>query len=174
MQTIEEIRAACEIDEDGHWIWTGAVQNGMPKIWAPDFTNLNGALTSQLGRRAVWHIVKRQAIPKRWRVYSTCNISRCLNPQCLACGPTSEWGQHRADSDVLKGNVRVVIAGRLTGRSRSVLSADLIERIQLSPETGRALAAALDISTTTVSRARRGQTPAFQPIGGFTALGGRQ
>ena len=62
---------------------------------------------------------------------------------------------------------------RAIGRARSKLTADLIREIQISPETGVALAARLGMGTTLVSKARRGEARSFQSAGIFSGLGSR-
>lgn len=174
MKTLDEVRGACRIDENGCWIWTGAMQTNMPKMLAPDWTTAEGAMRVQLGRRAVWHILHGNPIPAGHRVFGTCRDVRCLNPKCIDCGPPSKWRKVR--SIVAKRHViSQQLNGRKGGRARTVLTAEMIDEIQQSRETGRALARRMHISEQTVSKARRGQIVCFQPIGGFGAgLGSRE
>lgn len=173
MRTIQEVMGACCIDEDGCWIWTLALQVNMPKMAAPDWTKAGGEMRVQLGRRAVWHILHGAAIPAGWRVFGTCGKTSCLNPECIDCGPKSKWiGYRRAKAKLSR--VAHQMNGRKAGRARTVLTAEMIDEIQSSPETGRQLAARLGISPQTVSKARRGGIVCFQPIGGFgSGLGAR-
>src|SRR5574337_2055907 len=59
---------------------------------------------------------------------------------------------------------------RSTGRARSKLTPDLIAEIQSSPETGEQLAQRLQLSASTVSKARRGEARSFQGAGIFSGL----
>jgi hypothetical protein len=168
MRTIEEVRGRCRIDDiTGCWLWTGATDRGQPKIYAPDWTNRDGALTTQTGQRAVWHMLNQHAIPKRWRVYSTCRTSCCLNPEHLKIGSQTEWGRDSSAWGELKGNIRVQIRNRRTGRARSDLTPETYAEVLASNEKGVEIARRLAISESTVSKARTGAIVCFQPIGGF-------
>ncbi|SDX13662.1 hypothetical protein SAMN05518669_103374 [Variovorax sp. YR634] len=168
MRTLEEVRGRCRIDElTKCWLWAGAVDRGQPKIYAPDWTNRDGALTTQTGQRAVWHMLNHHAIPKRWRVYSTCRTPCCLNPAHLKIGSHAEWGRDSAALGDLKGNIRVQIRNRRTGRARSELTPETYTEVLLSNEKGAEIARRLAISESTVSKARTGALVCFQPIGGF-------
>lgn len=166
--TLDDIKGRCHIDDDGHWIWKGALSEGKwPRIWAPDHTQPGSPMKVQVGRRAVWHVSTGQAIPKGWRVFGTCPVDRCLNPGHMKCGTTAEWGEHVSKSGIHAGNVRRLAAARQLGRKRSVMTAETRMEIITSPETGRALARRLGISEQTVSKVRRGQSVCFEPAGGM-------
>jgi hypothetical protein len=168
MRTIEDVRGACRIDDiTGCWVWTGAVDRGQPKIYAPDWTAHNGAMKTQTGQRAVWHMGNQHAIPKRWRVYSTCRTVCCLNPEHLKVGSQKEWGRDSARWGFLKDDVRVRVRNRRTGRSRSELTPETYAEVLASSEKGVVIAKRLGISDSTVSKARTGAIVCFQPIGGM-------
>lgn len=166
--TLDDIKDRCRIDDDGHWIWTGALSQGKwPRIWAPDHTQPGSPMASQTGRRAVWHVSTGKAIPTRWRVFGTCEMDRCLNPKHMECGTTAEWGAHVSNSGIHTGSIRRLNAARQTGRKRSVLTPDTRMEVITSQETGRAVAQRLGISEQTVSKVRRGHTVCFEPAGGL-------
>lgn len=169
---MDDIKGRCRIDElTGCWLWVGAKSEGWPRIWAPDYTNHGGELSTQTGRRAVWHIKTGQPIPNGWRVFGTCDSAVCLNPAHMVCEPTGAHGQKVAASGRLKGRITRITANRAAGRKRSSLTPELIQIIRESSETGVELQKRLGISRTTVSRVRTRKTLAFDPVGGvFTGL----
>lgn len=170
-KTLKEIRDRCYL-QDGHWLWRGALSEGWPRVAGPEYTRHEGRqVSSQHGRRAVWHIVNKKAIPEGWRVYGTCNERTCLNPEHLVCQPTAERGREIAASGEWKGNMRKITASRASGRRRSHLTPELIDYICNSPKTGKALAEELSLGRTVISNARRGKARSFQAVGGlFTGL----
>lgn len=165
--TLDDIKDRCHIDDDGHWIWKGALSDGRPRIWAPDHTKPGSPMASQTGRRAVWHVSTGQAIPRRWRVFGTCELGNCLNPKHMECGTTTEWGEQLRSSGAYKGSMSRQSAARKTGRARSVLTHETLQEILASNETGRALAARLNVSEQTVSKARHGRLVCFDAVGGL-------
>lgn len=167
MRTLEEIRNACVITEDGHWLWRGSLRHdGRPNIWAPDYTR--GGMQTQSGPRAVWHCSTEKAIPANWRAYGTCDEQSCCNPAHVRCTSEEDYGRWLAKTGAFKGSTRRLLANRAIGRSRSVLSAELIHEIQTSDEIGVALSKRLNIRTSVVSKARRGEMAAFQRAGMFS------
>lgn len=168
MRTIDQVRGACRIDDiTGCWLWAGATDRGQPKIYAPDWTNRDGALTTQTGQRAVWHMLNRHAIPSRWRVYSTCRTQCCLNPEHLKVGSQKQWGMDCAASDALKGDIRVQVRNRRSGQGRSDLTPETYAEVMTSKAKGVELAQRLGVSESTVSKARTGAIVCFQPLGGM-------
>jgi hypothetical protein len=170
--TLDDIKDRCHIDDDGHWIWKGALSDGKwPRIWAPDHTKEGSPMATQTGRRAVWHVSTGKAIPTRWRVFGTCEVDRCLNPAHMKCGTTEAWGAQLQKSGIYAGSIRRQAAARQTGRKRSVLTPETYMEIMGSNETGRALAARLEVSEQTVSKVRNGHLVCFDAAGGlFTGL----
>lgn len=162
---LNDLKERCRI-EDGHWIWVGAFAGIVPRIWAPDYTK-GGAMTSQAGPRAVWHVKTGKAIPEGFRVFRTCDRVGCIAPHCITCQDPTERGREVSASGVLKGSVRHRVNSRKTGRARSKLSPELIETIKTSPELGYVLAGRLGLSKTTVSKVRKHGCPSFEPVGGI-------
>lgn len=163
MRTIDEVMGRCRIDDDGCWIWTGAMSKGLPKVYAPDLGEA-GAMRSQLGRRAVWQMVNEKPVPEGFRVYGRCLKPACLNPECISCGFASQWGAHLSRSIKSRSTVGRQLNSRKIGRSRSVLTPELIAEIQASSETGRAMARRMGVSEQTVSKAKLGKLACFQPL----------
>lgn len=164
--TLDDIKARC-VEQDGCWLWRGAMTNGFPKIFAPDHTNHAGEKTSQPGKRAVWHVKTGKAIPKGWRVFGTCGNKACCSPQHINCQPEKEWGRQIAESGAWKGDMRRIIANRVHSRARTKLTPELIQEITTSRETGAAVARRLNLSKQTVSKARQGKARAYEPVGGL-------
>lgn len=169
MKTIEEIRGRCVITDDGHWLWDGALRpDGRPNIWAPD--HASGKMATQCGPRAVWHCITGRPIKEGWRAYGTCDEKACCNPDHVACTTETAYGKWVASTGAFKGQTNRILANRASSRARSKLSPALITEIQISNETGRALALRLGLQETLVSRARRGQVKVFQSANVFAAL----
>jgi len=168
---LAELRGRCRIDEDGHWIWTGAHSQGYPRVWAPDFTNHHGGMRSQQGRRAVWHLTTGKPIAQGWRVFGTCDERSCMNPGHIVCEPVAKRGAKVAASGVLKGQVRRIIANRATNRKRSRLTPELVSEILTSEKTGQQISRETGLGRTTISRVRQRKALSFVPGGGlFTGL----
>ena len=174
MRTIEEVKGFCRVDDiTGCWVWAGAIDRGVPKIYAPDWSAHNGAMKTQTGQRAVWHITNRRFIPKGWRVYSTCRTACCLNPQHLKAASNAQWGRDRAATGELKGNIKVRTHVRKLGQARSELTHETYIEVMTSTEKGVDIAKRLGITESTVSKARTGVLVCFQPLSGmFTQLVG--
>lgn len=168
--TVEDLRGRCRMVED-HWLWAGAATaDGSPRIWGPDHTN-GGKLSTQTGRRAMWHVKTGKPIPSGWRVFGKCDEPLCINPAHLVCRPVAEQGAHVAKSGRLKGVMRRITANRTTARKRSTLTPELIQLIRSSTKTGKQLQAETGVNRTTISRLRTGKAVAFQAVGGmFTGL----
>lgn len=196
MKTLEEVRGRCFIDDEGHWLWRGAMSAGFPRLYAPDWTatkkrfdaaiaNAEGRRTenalikaaivdamepvmaSQPGRRAVHHIAKGEPLPKRWRAFGTCDEDACLNPDCASAGPGKAVGAQTRRTGRFKGVLKRILANRAIGRKRSHLTPELISEIRASSENGLAIAKRLNLGRTVVSRARVHGTPCHEPIGGL-------
>ncbi len=165
---LEIIKNRCRVDDDGHWIWQGALSNGKwPRIFAPNLAKPGWPMETQTGRRAVWQMHTGMAIPDGWRVYGTCEYDQCLNPNCMKCGPASDWGQQLRVTQKYKGRANRQAASRSVGRRRSVLTEESYMEVLTSNESGRALARRLQVSEQTVSKARNGELVCFQPVGGL-------
>jgi hypothetical protein len=164
--TLDDIKALCQIDDDtGCWHWRGCLSNGKwPRVYAPNHSKPGSPKEAQTGRRAVWQIVSGKAIPEGHRVHGRCDDPRCLNPAHMRCGPPSEWGKHLQRTGIYKGKATRVLANRAIGRARSKLTRELITEITGSQETGKALAARLNLSRDVVSKARRGEAKSFHAL----------
>lgn len=162
MRTLEEIKANCEITEDGHWLWLGGLRvDGRPNIYAPDYTRSDGGMQTQAGLRAVWHIINQKPVPQGWRVFGTCDEKACCRPGHIRCAPEAEIGAFMRKAGRYKGKTNRILANRAIGRARSLLTPELIQYIQASPKTGVALSAELNIGDTLISKARRGEYVSF-------------
>jgi hypothetical protein len=169
MKTLEDIRGRCRI-EDGHWLWRGATgTDGRPRIYAPDYTN-GGGMVPQQGARAVWHCKTGGPIAPGLRVFGICTERNCCNPAHMRLGTREEAGAFIAQEGRFKNKANRIIANRANGRKRSVLTAELVEQIQLSPETGRAWARRLRVSEQVVSQARRGELASLRTASHFGGL----
>lgn len=170
MRTLQDIQGRCVITEDGHWIWRGSLRpDGRANIYAPDYTH-DGRMAVQSGPRAVWHCNTGKPIPAGWRAYGTCDEQACCNPAHVRCSTEADLGAWIARRGTLKGKTVRILANRATGRRIAKLSPALIAEIQASAESGVRLAKRLGLSTSTVSKARRGESSAFSAAGVFVSV----
>lgn len=166
--TLDDIKDRCHIDDDGHWIWKGALSEGKwPRIYAPDHTKEGSPMVTQTGRRAVWHLKTGKPIPAGWRVYGTCREDRCLNPAHSKCGPTADWGAHMTTSGRYTGSIRRRIAGRKTGLKATTLTPETYLEAITSNEMAKTLAERLGVLPQTISKARNGRLVCFESAGGL-------
>lgn len=169
MRTLEEVRGRCVIDDiTGCWRWDGGTFNGIARIHAPDWTNADGAMRPQAGRRAVWHICNPgKAIPKGYMVYSTCTGDLCLNPGHADIGSRKKHGEMTRTTDRWKNQPKRMIANRKTARKLSTITPEIAADILASNEGHRAYSQRTGISAEIVRRVRVGRPMAYQPIGGL-------
>lgn len=177
MRTLEEIKGRCVITEDGHWLWRGALRpDGRPNIYAPDYTRAEGDMRTQCGMRAVWHCVNQKAVPEGYRVYGSCDERACCNPAHIKCTSEVDYGAWLRRTGKFKGQTTRILANRAIGRQRAALTSEQITYVQTSEKTGIALAEELGVSTSILSKYRRGESIAVRAAGGmFSGLisGGR-
>lgn len=166
---LEDIKERCYINDEGCWVWKGAISEGKwPRIWAPDHTKPGSPMKTQTGRRAVWHIKSGVAIPTGYRVYGDCECDQCLNPAHMKCGPTSEYGEHIKETGKFRGSVKRITANRATGQKRSKISPGQIAVILGSYETGKDISARMNVSRQLISRYRTGKGGlCWEPVGGM-------
>lgn len=169
--TLDDIKARCFIDDQGCWLWRGAMTDGKwPRIHGPDHTKPGSPMGTQTGRRAVWHLKTGQPIPKGWRVYGTCQCDACVNPEHMKCGTTAEMGRFTVKLGRFKNSTARIVANRKTGQKRSRLNLAQLREIQQSSEFNRVLAEKWGVSHQTISRARRGLLKSIEPANPFLGL----
>lgn len=178
MRTLEEVRGRCRINDlTKCWEWTGAKSGGVAMVYAPDWTLRDGAMRTQAGRRAVWHITNPgKALPSGWRVFDTCETALCLNPAHAEAGPGTAHGARIVTRGRYKGQLSRNLANRAIGRSLTVLTPDLVSEIMSSNETHAEVERRIGISQDLVGRVRKGQrAKCLQPLAGiFTGLMAKQ
>lgn len=169
--TLDDIKARCFIDDNGCWLWRGALTDGKwPRIHAPDHTIPGSPNRTQTGRRAAWHLFTAKPIPNGWRVYGTCLCDTCVNPLHMKCGPTAELGRFTAKLGRFKNSYARIVANRMTGRKRASLTPEQVQEAQDSKELNKVLADRWGVSPQTVSRARRGHMKSVQASNPFLGL----
>ncbi len=177
MRTLEEIKGRCVITDDGHWLWRGALRpDGRPNIYAPDYTRGNGAMSTQCGPRAVWHCINERAVPDGYRVYGACDERACCFPGHIKCTSEVDYGAWLQRTGKFKGQTTRILANRAIGRQRAALTPEQIHYVQASEKTGVALAEELGVSTSVLSKYRRGESISVRAESGlFSGLiaGGR-
>lgn len=195
MKTLDEVRAQCDIEEEGGcWLWEGGLSGGIPRIYAPDLaateTRLNEALRvafesprpnkwikaalveamspvmeAQAGRRAVWQIATGKPIPQGFQCYTKCLNELCVNPAHIRCGSGEEVGRFTAKVGRYRNQPRRILANNRTARRRSTVKPEHYAEILLSSESGLAVGARLGYSRSIVSRIRTGKATAHRPRG---------
>lgn len=162
MITLEDVRNACFIDCESHWIYRGTHVGDAARIHAPNFTKDPSGQTQtvQTGRRAVQHIVTGKPIPKGWRTWSRCGVARCIKPECIAVGSIAAYGAFRRRNNLDKGNPNRIAANRKNSDLQRKVTRAVADDILQSDESNTALADRLGLRQETVSRVRRGLSKA--------------
>lgn len=153
---LESIRGRCVMDEEtGCWHWSGAMSNGrgnaaIPVMW-------HGGRVSSVLRVAYEHSGRR--LQRGGIVWRTCGCMDCTNPDHLLYGTRAVWGSWRAKngSAAMTPDQRAAHTARARAKSTVILSEERASYIRTSEATGRAVAAELGVSASTVSRVRRGE-----------------
>ena len=165
---MERIKGRCRIDDcTGCWIWCGALVEGYPRVYAPNFTrNVDGKPGVQNGTRAMWHVSSGKPIPKGYRVYhAKCTNALCINPDHLQCGPSAHVGIRIKTAGIFRDQPARIQANRQLGRARSKVTPELARYIASSSKSGEALANELNLGRTIISRVRRGTLVSVLAIG---------
>lgn len=173
--TLPDIKGRCHIDSiTGCWLWRGATSpsNGgltlQPRIHATCYTTDPTGATkkTQTGNRAAWHTANQKPLPKGWRVFKAdcCTNGLCINPEHLKAGTTKQWGQSVARNGNWKNVPSRIAANRASGRRNAALTNEQLREVQLSSETGLALAARMGVSPQLISRHRRQKTAASRAV----------
>lgn len=161
IKTLEDLRERCVVD-DFTGCWTFQVQHRPARrgdwgcnVWLSDQQR------SETLQRAGWLLAGRPMGKGRgWVVWRTCTNLLCCNPAHLRAGPREQMGQWQEQKGTLRGDPkRAAINRRIKIESgQSKLTHELADWIRESAQTGLAIAHALDVSRTCVSRVRMGQT----------------
>lgn len=159
MKTQSDVKAACRIDEGGHWIFAGSTDGfGGVYIQAPDFTaDASGVIEkTQRARRAVWHIKTRLPIPIGHHIYSKCGVKGCIKPGCLLCLIPIDNGARLRASGCLRGSVARRLVARTNSQGQRKISDAAAAEIRASGLPLKALASQYGVHISTVVRVRRG------------------
>lgn len=158
MRHIDDVRASCELDDGGHWIWQGGKDSkGRPWIFAPDYTRdpTGKTMRAQRGGRAVWHIKNRKPIPATHRIYA-CGVPGCVRPACLICQTDVDYGAENRSSGRLRGSLRRRLINQAVSRSKRALSDEQLAEALQSTASNKELALHYGVSETTMGKYRRG------------------
>lgn len=167
MKTLAEMKGRCRIDDEGHWIWTGAgAEEGRPRIHAPDYTR-GGAMRVQNAARAVWHAVHKCPLPEGHRAYNSCGNTLCINPKCIKSGTAKEQGAALTELGHLQGQMHRILVNRRNNQANVKVTPEIAAQINESDEPNTVLAERLGLHHATVGLVRMGKKPMLQPIGGF-------
>lgn len=168
-EDIERILGRCRHDPDtGCLVWAGALSGGhWPRVYV---TNpATGQRTVTVGRRGVWMAMKGKAVPQRWRVFGTCNNPLCISPDHTRCGQPEAWGKHLQDTQHYKARPNRIAANRAIGQTRRKVMDEHMHLVH-SNLTLDAVALAIGVNRSTVSRYRRSETVAAIQNNPFAGL----
>lgn len=166
MRSLNEVKDACSIitaddSDDGreHWIFKGACHEGSPRIHAPNYSKdpTGNTLTTQAGRRAVWHLVNKKALPKGWRVWANCLEPSCVNPACVGAGNLAAYGRSVVKSGKYRNVPKRMLANRRNTDLQRKITRAVADDILGSDESNIVLAARHSLHKETVSRVKRGK-----------------
>lgn len=167
MKTLAEMKGRCRIDDEGHWIWTGAgAEDGHPRIYAPDYTR-GGAMRVQNAARAVWHAANKRPLPEGHRAFNACGNPLCINPKCIKSGTAKEQGAALTELGHLQGQMHRILANRRNNQANVKVTPEVAARIHESEGTNREIAERMGLHPATIGLVKLGKKPMLRPIGGL-------
>lgn len=127
-RSLEAIKAKCEVNEDGCWIWQACAINGVPKA------NFEG--TTLCVRRPAFELSGKKLVKGKY-IITKCRQELCVCPSHLKQVNRVEHAQILAKR---KGgaSVNVFVANRLMIHTRvtSILNAEKAQEIRVSYQDG--------------------------------------
>lgn len=154
IRTLDDLRQRCVIEGEC-WIWRGACNrcsgpHPEPRFWLP-------AQSRVVGVSGAWLLAGKK-LPRGYVVWRVCREPMCLNPEHMRSGTQADRGAWYAQRGLFRGDPHRSLTNAVAARRRSVLTAEQVQQIRESKDTGRALSLLLGVSESVVSRARRGDT----------------
>lgn len=156
-EDIDRILGRCRHNsETGCLVWTGALSGKQwPRVCV---TNpATGERYTTVGRRGVWMCMTGKPVPNGWRVYGTCTDIKCLSPDHIKCGPTTDWGKQLQATGYFKHRPARIAANRATGQTRRKVLDEHMALVHSALPLD-AVAKVIGVARSTVSRYRRGET----------------
>lgn len=158
IRALRDVQSRCVLTGDGCWHWPGATATSgsacrVPVAWFPAEGRIVSVLRISLALIGK-PVVRGQLV---WR---TCGCSDCVRPGHLLAGTRADMGRWFAAQGTLKGDPRRPIINRRNrlGIGGSSVTMETAAWARESPQTGAAVAHALDVSPTVVSRIRKRRT----------------
>ncbi len=154
--SVQALRDRCRIDPDTDcWHWSLHFDGNSPMVWV----RINGVRRKLRGRAAAVALSRGEFLPRGHMAWARkqCKHSDCVNPAHAKSGIKKQWGSDMAASGQWKGLPQKVRAGRVSGRSRRVLTPEQVAQIKASDKTHIALAAELKVSKSLVAGVRLGK-----------------
>lgn len=157
-ETLESIKASCDI-EDGCWLWRGGMnEDGAPRMWR------NGR--QAYARRVTWALANGQEPEKNHVILNVCGEERCVNPDHSRRGQRAKLMRDNAKR---KHTQTTKLAITLRARARAALTQEAVDVIRASDECRDVLAQRFGVHRETIRRVQVGQT--WAPLGSVFALG---
>jgi predicted XRE-type DNA-binding protein len=134
-----------EVDEDGCWVWKGK-DTDYPKFWDGE-KHVRASRFSLAGKIGRDLLIGEQAC-------HTCDNVRCVNPDHLFVGSHSENMKDKAE----KGRVSDIRGERNPNAKLKAYDVQEILSMKFSGKSQEAIASAMGVSQTQVSRILRGES----------------
>lgn len=167
MKTLADMKGRCRIDDDGHWIWTGAgAEEGCARIYAPDYTR-GGVMRVQNAARAVWHAAHQRPLPDGHRAFNACGNLLCINPKCIKSGTAKEQGAVLTELGHHQGQMHRILANRRNNEANRKVTEEIAAQITESEEARAVLAERFKLHPETIRLVQQGKKPMLRPIGGL-------
>lgn len=159
-ETLESIKAACDIDGDC-WMWRGAMKDGAPMIWWKK--------RQAFVRRVTYELARDDELTAAFVIRNTCGEVRCVNPEHSSRHPRLKLLR---ENGRMEHSQATKLAMALRARARSVLTPEAVAEIRSSDARRDELAARFGVTRETIRRVQVGES--WAPLGGLFALGGKR
>jgi hypothetical protein len=170
MKTVRELRTKSNrIDDDAHWLWTGALFRRQPRVHAPDYTRdpTGKTMTIQSGARAAWHILNKKPIPDGKRAVIGCGHYLCVNPHCVQLMTMAEQTEFVMNTGILKARTDLQ---RAANDARRRMTPEQHRQVMLAETNLALMARQTGFSEDTLSMTRRGLRNSRLSMGIFAGL----
>jgi hypothetical protein len=166
LSDLESLRIRCITDpedDDVCWMWTGAMTGEKGRL---PTAQLPGKKSGSVLRWAFETFKK--PIPAKHIVWRKCCAERCCNPKHLLSGSRQDWGAWVKKNKVWAGKITYMLSGRRAALKRTVITQDVLDRIEELGETTEQAATRIGVHPSSISRAIRKHSPLVPQASVFT------